>query len=547
MEVKHQRCFGAFEGCHRLSSYRQAANDASSAALEKLLDRAIEIQKAGDINAAYEDAFIELCAAADDKLFTRVRLVLKGLKKFSTRDFERLVRAEQEAQLDPSDASVNETWKILLKASEKGVIRSSLENAMVALRHAPDWEEVLGFDEFSYRITKRKLPPFKIAKVGSWTDDDDILACEWMQKNGINVNVATTSHAVQAVCSEHPFHPVRDYLRSLTWDQQPRISRWLTDYLGVEWSEYTSAVGRKWLISAIARVMNPGCQVDTCLILESPEQGLRKSTFLKSLCPNPDWFTDQLGDLEKANESSSDLVGKWIIEFSEVERFSTKHESGVLKQFISRQVDHYRQSYARRSTDFPRHCVFSGSTNKTQYLIDETGGRRYWPVVCTTIDLDAARRDRDQLWAEAMQLYQDQLLDNTTNQWWFEPDDPLLPGVRDEQAARMKTDPWDEKVWNFIEFAEQQYLDSEDGLHGFAISLKRPPIAYSVSVSEIMERCLNKKAEGWTSADQTRISAILTLHGMERKLVKAINLNTGEIIRDAKGNVAYTLRYQRRV
>lgn len=530
-----------------MSSYRQGANNASNEALDKLAERAQEIVTAGVLDAAYEDDFIEICAAADGKLLFKVRTLLTALKKFSVREFLRLVHAAQDAMRDPGDDRVDEAWKILLRVNAAGGVRSTLENVMIALRNASDWSGVFVFDEFAGRTIKVKKPPFKVAAEGNWTDQDDVFATEWMQRNAINVGVMTVAQAVEAIATERRYHPIREYLNNLAWEGTSRIDNWLPYYIGVEPSDYIQAIGRKWLISAVARVMHPGCQADACLILESQEQGIRKSTFLKALAIQPDWFTDQVSDLEN-KDSSQDLQGKWIIEFSEIESFSSKHESGVLKKFISRPVDHYRASYGRRTQDFPRQCIFAGSTNKTQYLTDETGGRRYWPVVCGDIRIDEIRRDRDQLWAEAVHLYEQHLLapEDPQFQWWFEPNDPLLPGVRAEQASRIKTDPWDERVWEWVVRKEQEYMTIEDGAAGWALLLNRRPVPFSVATAAILEGAINKKADSWTLTDQGRIAAILILHGMERKQCKIISEGSGQLVRDEEGDPVTPWRYRRK-
>ena len=108
------------------------------------------------------------------------------------------------------------------------------------------------------------------------------------------VSKEIAGQAVQTIAREFPIHPIREYLDGLQWDRVSRIDDWLTLYLGVDPSEYVRAVGSKWVIGAVARIMRPGCKNDTCLVLEGP-QGLLKSTALKTLA-GP-WFTDEIADL----------------------------------------------------------------------------------------------------------------------------------------------------------------------------------------------------------------------------------------------------------
>jgi len=201
--------------------------------------------------------------------------------------------------------------------------------------------------------------------------------------------------------------------------------------------KYLVAAGTKWLVSAIARVMQPGCKADCVLILEGG-QGVGKSTALGIL--GGEWFSDTpftLGD----KDSYQSLAGKWIIEMPELDSFN-KAEDTRAKAFFSGTVDNYRPSFGRRNQDYPRQCVFSGSTNQHEYFRD-VDNRRYWPVNCTRIKLADLRRDRDQLWAEALHLY------NQGVKWWPLPDEIHL--FQREQAKRTINDPWFDQVADWLD------------------------------------------------------------------------------------------------
>jgi len=195
------------------------------------------------------------------------------------------------------------------------------------------------------------------------------------------------------------FHPVRDYLAGLAWDGQPRIDRWLTTYGGAEETPYSRAVGRLLLVAAARRIRQPGCKFDEMVVLEGP-QGANKSSALRVLAVNEDWFTDDLPLNVESKVVIERLAGRWIAEAAELKGM----RSGAvehLKSFLSRSVDRARMSYDRMVSEVPRQCVIVGTTNSEHYLRDGTGNRRFWPVRIEKMDLDALRRDRDQLWAEA--------------------------------------------------------------------------------------------------------------------------------------------------
>lgn len=196
------------------------------------------------------------------------------------------------------------------------------------------------------------------------------------------------------------FHPVREYLGSLAWDQEPRIERWLIDYAGAPDTPYVRAVSRIVLVAACRRIRKPGSKYDEMLILESP-QGSDKSQGLRALAFNDDWFTDDLplgSDTRRFMESTA---GKWIVEAGELKGMG-KGDVSALKACLSRQRDEARMAYGHKNTRVPRQFVIIGTTNETEgYLRDATGNRRFWPVRIQRFDLERLRADRDQLWAEA--------------------------------------------------------------------------------------------------------------------------------------------------
>ncbi len=236
------------------------------------------------------------------------------------------------------------------------------------------------------------------------------------------------------------FHPVRDYLDGLKWDGRGRLGIWLPYYLGAEKSEYVESVGRAFFIALVARILNPGCKQDDMLILEGP-QGALKSMACEAIAGN--WFSDNLPDVRDSKDLSQHLQGKWLIEIGELSALG-RAETTTLKAFITRRTERYRPSYGRREVIQPRQCVFVGTTNAECYLKDATGGRRFWPVKVNSIDLDALRADRDQLFAEAVHLFK------AGANWW--PDrDFEAKYIKPEQDARYVADPWQEKIAAYVE------------------------------------------------------------------------------------------------
>ena len=194
-----------------------------------------------------------------------------------------------------------------------------------------------------------------------------------------------------------------------------------------------------FLVSAVARIMDPGCKVDHVPILER-QQGIGKSTSLLILTGEA-WFSDSLPDVG-TKDAMDHLRGKWIVEIAELDAMS-RAEDTALKAFITRQVDKFRPAYGRREIEWPRQSVFVGTTNRSVYLKDETGGRRYWPVRCTSINLAALERDRDQIWAEAVHLYRQ-------GHRWHITDPDLIRQAEAEQRARYDVDVWHDKIEAYV-------------------------------------------------------------------------------------------------
>ncbi len=375
--------------------------------------------------------------------------------------------------------SSSANWKAGLRNDIYGRPLPQLTNVIWALRQAPEWEG-LAFDEFSQRIVLKKPAPW--GRQDQWTDTSDLLATEWMQMHDILAGVNTVSQAVRVVANGRLFHPVRDYLDTLKWDGVPRLDSWLTIYAGVLTSAYARAVGTKWMIGAVARIYEPGCKVDSLIVLEG-EQGKLKSTLLRTL--GTPWFTDDISDIRtNIKDACQQLCGMWIVELSELDGL-IRADPGRIKAFISRQVDHYRPPYGRHTSDFNRQCVFAGTINLGTYLRDETGGRRFWPVKCEVVNIDALRRDRDQLWAEAREKYK-------ANETWWLDDDTLIGDAAMEQQDRYETDPWHDKIYAFA-------MNHE-----------------TVSVPEVLEQCICKRTSMLTQTDKNRVAKSLVSIGWER-------------------------------
>jgi putative DNA primase/helicase len=327
------------------------------------------------------------------------------------------LRRRLNATGDIHQRPIRPCWASQLRRDLADIPERNEANVITALTNDEAFAGALVFDEFRQELlVNRPLPWDENALVipRAWSDADDVRCAEWLQRREINVTPIVVSRSVSAIARDIRIHPVREYLNNIRWDGVPRMETSAIAYLGAEDTRLNRAFGSLWMISAIARIMRPGAKVDHMLILEGP-QGAKKSTALKALA-GEEWFIDELAEIG-SKDAAQQLRGVWIVEIAELDAIS-RAEVSRIKSFLSRSVDRYRPPYERYVIDVPRQCVFAGSVNPDTYLRDETGNRRFWLVRCGHIDLDALRRDRDQLWAEAVARYREGAV------WWL--DDPEL-------------------------------------------------------------------------------------------------------------------------
>lgn len=345
-----------------------------------------------------------------------------------------------------SPASRQDWRDDLLHNQDGGLAKQSFHNAVLILQNEPAVAGLFAFDEFSGCIVVTQRPPWCLNgfEPGPLTDPD-IAGCRlWLERHHAKLSKNDAFGAIEYVAAQRHLHPVRDYLRSLQWDGHIRLSSWLSDYLGAAASAFHSVAGSKWMIGAVARVMQPGCKVDTMLILEGP-QGLKKSAALRTLAQmgGRDFFTDELASLG-SKDAAQQLQGNLVIEMAELDALD-RAEIKTIKAFLTRQVDKVRLPYARTVSSLRRQCVFAGTVNPdgSGYLRDPTGGRRFWPVPVTAIDIEALREARDQIWAEAVARYDE------GESWWIQEAD-VLTEAKAAQDARREEDPLTDLLVDYV-------------------------------------------------------------------------------------------------
>lgn len=353
----------------------------------------------------------------------------------------------------------------------------TLTNLEIVVGQDPAIYPHLGYNEFTGKVT------WKGAAITDEAETGINLLIQGLY--GMSVSTERVREVFHYVARQRPWHPVRAWLSRLVWDGTPRLAGLLSVYAGAADDALTRAISRKWALSAVARIMEPGCKVDTTLILVGP-QGARKSSFFATLVPDVAWFSDTAMDL-KSKDAFQQMQGIWLYEVAELSALRARDAESV-KAFLTARVDRYRPAYGRNVVEQPRQVLFVGTTNEAQFLDDPTGARRFWPVKVSAIDLAALEADRNQLWAEAMELYQY----GEDRTWWLTEEEAAE--LIEMQGEYERTDPWKEPIEAFLRERK-----------------------VSVTVYDIMGLVLKMDPKDCHKAAEMRVAALVAAAGWEKR------------------------------
>lgn len=331
----------------------------------------------------------------------------------------------------------------------------SMANIIITLSHSPRWKGVFAYDQFSGQILMHRCPPYMDDDkftVHRLTHVDIVDTTAALEYDGLETSVAKVTDAIKSAASRNTIHPAREYLESLVWDGDARLDRMLIDYFKAREQDvdYLAAVATKWMVAGVKRIMQPGCKFDHMLVLEGA-QGLMKSTGLRVLATfgrdkEIEYFTDGVR-FENITHPSSIMTmqGKIIIEFAELSGMSRKEVEDI-KNWITIQVDELQLKYENPVTPYPRQFILAGTTNDDAWLRDPSGNRRFLPVKCCDyIDIEGLRRDREQLWAEAVVMYKEGF------DIHFDHNSKASKVAQQEQEKRLFDDVWTDSVLAFVD------------------------------------------------------------------------------------------------
>lgn len=305
----------------------------------------------------------------------------------------------------------------------------------------------------------------------------------------LKFGIEDIERAVLQVAHEQRFHPVRDYLKSLVWDGIPRLEGVAEKVLGIARTKMNQLLLRKWFIGTAKRPLNPGCKMDTVIVLVG-RQYLGKSSFFSTLAGRPEWFSDDHVDIEN-RDSLMLLQSVWILEWGELATMQRAKDLETLKAFITSCTNKFRLPYGRRIVERPRHSVVVGTTNKGQFLADPTGNRRFWPIlVDQPIDLGQLAAWRDQLWAEAVAA-----AEAGERYWLDEEEDRQLAAL---QQPHEETHPWEDPI--------QRWLEEN--------AARANP--HLITTANVLEHAVKKPPGQWTKRDEMDVGSVLRRLGYER-------------------------------
>jgi putative DNA primase/helicase len=302
-----------------------------------------------------------------------------------------------------------------------------------AFEGCPEFRNRIWYDDFHNKIfTTWNNQPAHV-----WQERDELSMLRYLQSEFHFTRITETAlrQAIKHVAYADTRHEPLDWVKSLKWDGVPRVETFFVNYFGVPSSAYSLAVGHNFWVSMIARICKPGEKVDHMVILEG-SQGIYKSSALQAI--GGKWYTVSSESLT-SKDFYLGLHGYLLVEIAELDAFQ-RSESSAVKNVLTKSTDTLRKPYATLPEEFPRQCVFVGTTNEEGYLKDPTGNRRYWPVKVQSVEIQKIREDREQLFAEAYHLYRNGAT------WWDMPKEE----TEAEQKDRVQHDAWEDPIRDFL-------------------------------------------------------------------------------------------------
>jgi len=442
-----------------------------------------------------------------------------AMVEFATKDkrvskqiaIETLTEARSDFSEAEDDTPVDNEWLEGIKRNRKGHALGTIDNLVLILDNDPVFKENICWDEFEARpVFARGLPWRNVSAHTRGMTDRDLDLIEYHIEKNYGITTNKLQKALSAIYEKRKVHPVRQYLESLKWDGRKRVETLFVDYMGGEDSIYVRAITRKTLVAAVARIFKPGIKFDYVLTLVGG-QGERKSMIVQKIAK--DWFSDTFNfHMIKTKEGFIQLTGAWIIEIGELSGMAKAEIEGI-KSFVSAQKDRYRSVYGTIPETHLRQSIFFATTNKPDFLRDETGNRRFWPIAIrseqATKDVtdDLTPAEVDQIWAEAVELYK------RGEELYLSPQLESIAG-----GIQKKHTEFDDRSILIEEFlnrklpenwSQMALSDRRLFLDGDFLGMPGTVVRQRVTISEIWLECFNQQHCALTVRESKPLRAIM--------------------------------------
>jgi 5S rRNA maturation endonuclease (ribonuclease M5) len=388
--------------------------------------------------------------------------------------------AEPIDELKPT-VSLNVIWdELSISRNGNGVPFANLDNGLRVLDGDKSFEGKIWWDEFHNKVFTSLY-----GEPEEWSDLDTYKIVLELQRR-LGITKFSTEMAFQAIyiyAHKNSRNEPKDWMESLLWDGNERLDGFFADYFGCKRGYYAQAISKNFWISMVARIFDPGCKVDNMVILEGKQETF-KTMSLRII--GGKWYVSLTASV-MSNDFYEVFQGKMIAEIAEMESFG-KAEATKIKAMLTTQSDRYREKYGRHASEHPRQCIFAGTTNEKHYFKDTTGNRRFWPIRVSRINVEDLKKDRDQLFAEAVKRYK------SGEKWFNVP----LEETKAEQDLRTIHDEWEEAISKMV---SERYRDE-----------------YGLTTSEIADGALNITIDKMNGIIQKRIGQIMHNLGFDQQV-----------------------------
>ena len=384
----------------------------------------------------FSSADLHMCADkgwSPDDIYSDVKWLLdEGL---TTESEARMTFEEAHEELFSSSATEAPAPVASLKYDRSDKLKNEISN-FVGIMQNDEWYSGVRFNELTGRAEVHKVKNGEVS-ITPWNDAHEARSMLHIENKYGLYSKDKHSAALRILFEERSYNPIRDIVDSLEWDGTLRCQHFLSKWAKVEDTPYTREVSRLIFAGGIHRLYRPGTKFDDVPILIGTEQGEGKSTLIRFLAINDSYYGEVTA--VEGQPAIEQLAGKWICEISELLALTKNKDQEAVKAYITRAVDSYRKPWDKNITEFPRRCIFIGTSNDSNPLVDKTGNRRFYPVEVHSNGYEIYAHEDEireyiiQCWAEARELYRAGQMPNFADQ-------KLVYAYREAQENAMQDD-----------------------------------------------------------------------------------------------------------